>query len=475
MPDPTTPAKGLTQPTVGGDNNTWGGLLNTDLSLIDSALGGTLSLSISGNTTLNSTQAENTGYEFAGTLTGTAAITWPTFYGLATIQNATTGGFAITCGMSSGASVTVFNGETTPIWSDGTSFIRLVPASGISSSKTTSYTVAQSDANTTISLGGSTGYTVTVPAASGFDPDFQVRLYNSDAGRAKTLAINGYSNFFLWPNQSVVVQNIGGAWQLYPRKQRWQMSSAAFYVDPGGSDSNDGLTPGSAMATISNAWTVIRDQTDGQASINLTPGATYNVGTGVALAADESGAFGRLIGFAGDPTLANPPIIQCNAASSALQLRDGAWISINGIKFTTIGNNSTAVNLSQTALADMQNCIWGNFPLGYCIQIADDAWSNITATHRFVTGSATAFLYVESGSKAVISATIDFNSVAYTFSVGFIQEDLMGRVQIGGTTFTNTGSYSGPKYQLTNGSFLQLSGVTIPGSVGSADATSLAY
>jgi hypothetical protein len=51
MPDPTTPAKGLTQPTVGADNNTWGGLLNIDLSLIDSALGGTLSKSISGTTT----------------------------------------------------------------------------------------------------------------------------------------------------------------------------------------------------------------------------------------------------------------------------------------------------------------------------------------------------------------------------------------------------------------------------------------
>ena len=53
MPDPTTPAKGLTQPTVGGDNNTWGGLLNTNFAQIDSALGGTLALSISGGTTLN--------------------------------------------------------------------------------------------------------------------------------------------------------------------------------------------------------------------------------------------------------------------------------------------------------------------------------------------------------------------------------------------------------------------------------------
>jgi hypothetical protein len=130
MPDPTTPAKGLTQPTVGSDNNTWGGLLNTDLSLIDSALGGTLALSISGDTTLTSTQAQNTGYEFAGTLSGTATITWPSFNGLAAIQNATTGGFSITCGTGS-ASVTILNGETVAVWSDSAgNFYRLAQIGG---------------------------------------------------------------------------------------------------------------------------------------------------------------------------------------------------------------------------------------------------------------------------------------------------------------------------------------------------------
>ena len=34
----TTPYAGLTKPTVGADDNTWGGLLNGDLDLIDSFL-----------------------------------------------------------------------------------------------------------------------------------------------------------------------------------------------------------------------------------------------------------------------------------------------------------------------------------------------------------------------------------------------------------------------------------------------------
>ena len=126
MPDPTTPAKGLTQPQVGGDNNVWGGLLNTDLSLIDSALGGTVSIAISGTTTsITSTQAQSTGYEFTGTLTAQNTITWPAFSGMASISNQTSNGWAISCGISGGSYASILSGEVTAIWSDGTNFVRL--------------------------------------------------------------------------------------------------------------------------------------------------------------------------------------------------------------------------------------------------------------------------------------------------------------------------------------------------------------
>jgi hypothetical protein len=61
-----TPAKGLTQPVEGGDNNTWGSLLNTDLSLIDSALGATGfsdSIEIVGTWDLSPGERPNSGGE----------------------------------------------------------------------------------------------------------------------------------------------------------------------------------------------------------------------------------------------------------------------------------------------------------------------------------------------------------------------------------------------------------------------------
>ena len=156
MPDLVTPAKGLTEPTIGSDNNIWGGILNTDLSLIDSALGGTLAKSISTSVSLTGTEAQNTGFHFTGGLSGTATITFPAFRGMAALRNHTTGGFSIICAISGGASVTVLDGETVAIWADGTDFIRLaatgggatVPNSGLANS---SITIS----GHTISLGGS--------------------------------------------------------------------------------------------------------------------------------------------------------------------------------------------------------------------------------------------------------------------------------------------------------------------------------
>jgi hypothetical protein len=130
VPDPLTPTKSLIQPTVDGDDDVWGIVLNETLDLIDSALGATLTLSISGTTILGGSQIENTGYKFTGSLSGGAIIEWPSFFGLAAIQNATSGGHSISCGVSDGSFITVLSGEIVAIWSDGTNFYRLAQAGG---------------------------------------------------------------------------------------------------------------------------------------------------------------------------------------------------------------------------------------------------------------------------------------------------------------------------------------------------------
>ena len=122
MTDILTPAKGLTQQTVGGNDNTWGGVLNTTLGLIDSALGVSLNLTLTGSVTLTSTQLQNSGFFFNGTLAATATVTFPNYFGLAVVHNGTNK--TVLCKITS-VLISIPAGVTMPLWSNGTDFTKV--------------------------------------------------------------------------------------------------------------------------------------------------------------------------------------------------------------------------------------------------------------------------------------------------------------------------------------------------------------
>lgn len=206
MTDLTTPAKDLTLPTVNGDSNDWGGLINTNFSTIDTALGGTLALSISGNTTLNSAQAQNAGYEFTGTLSAPATITWPAYFGLIAITNSTTGGQSITCGIG-GQTVVALNGETTVAWSDGTNFIRMSRTGGAipiaAGNGTAAGYVAKSGPGSLYWVRADVG-------VSGFLMAFDATSVPADGAVSPVLCFPvfaGTSNFFIGTNDPIPFEN----------------------------------------------------------------------------------------------------------------------------------------------------------------------------------------------------------------------------------------------------------------------------
>jgi hypothetical protein len=111
--------------------------------------------------------------------------------------------------------------------------------------KTAAYTVQSGDKGKTIALGGSACYALTFPPAAGSDANFAVVVVNEDAGRAKTIAPTGATEFFLWPGQSTLVFKSGNAWK-YTEAGRWRlMGNVTLYLDAeNGSDANDGLAEG---------------------------------------------------------------------------------------------------------------------------------------------------------------------------------------------------------------------------------------
>lgn len=125
-----TPNRGYIQPTVGGNLNVWGGLLNGDLGTVDLNLGGVQSISVAGNSnvTLTATQGQNLATNLTGALTGAINVIWPPGGGFYLIKNSTTGAFAltlITSAVSPTGVVAPQDGKTYLYYTDGTTFYNL--------------------------------------------------------------------------------------------------------------------------------------------------------------------------------------------------------------------------------------------------------------------------------------------------------------------------------------------------------------
>lgn len=132
MTDPVTNNFSLVLPTVGGDLNIWGGILNNGvITAIDSALGSNFPVTInSSDVTLTASQFQNAIFILSGVLTGNRSLIIPLSPNSGTLAcggrfvvvNNTTGNFTVTVKTAATAStgVTVAQGFTAFLYSDQT-------------------------------------------------------------------------------------------------------------------------------------------------------------------------------------------------------------------------------------------------------------------------------------------------------------------------------------------------------------------
>jgi hypothetical protein len=132
MADPVTNNYSLVLPTVGGDLNLWGGVLNNGvITALDTILSGVLPVSItSSDVTLTAPQFQNAVFSLSGALTGNHNLIIPlspnsptlACAGRFVVENLTTGAFNVTVVTQAVGSVGVVvpQGLRTTLYSDGT-------------------------------------------------------------------------------------------------------------------------------------------------------------------------------------------------------------------------------------------------------------------------------------------------------------------------------------------------------------------
>lgn len=132
---------GITEatPQDPAQTNIWAATVNTNMTLIDNAVAGELSLSVAGsaNVTLTSTagaanQYRNSYFIFTGILTGNVVVLYPAGVTFKfTVKNSTTGSFTLSMGVTNGSGsavgkvVILPQGATGTFFSDGTDVVSI--------------------------------------------------------------------------------------------------------------------------------------------------------------------------------------------------------------------------------------------------------------------------------------------------------------------------------------------------------------
>ena len=121
-----TPNKGYNNQSTGTNYGTWGIVLNQNFTTIDNNLGGTLSLSVAGNSnvTLTASQAQNLIYNLSGALTGNINVIFPQQGGFYFVNNQTSGAFTLTLEATGcTGSITLPQGTQTVVYVDAVGLV----------------------------------------------------------------------------------------------------------------------------------------------------------------------------------------------------------------------------------------------------------------------------------------------------------------------------------------------------------------
>ena len=264
------------------------------------------------------------------------------------------------------------------------------------------------------------------------------------------LPANGVFTVVLDPNGNFQLQGVDGS-------SRTQLTGLTnFYVSTTGSDSNDGLTLGTAWATVQHAWNTLIAQYDlagHYAVVNIADG-TYT--SGLAAHGLPPGAT-NIASIQFVSSSGNPAACLFSTSATCFLAANGAWFTLSGVGVASSATNG--LEASNQGRIDYSNV---NF--GVCANAHQYAWdsSQITCSSNYsISGGAVN--HILSARNGVVYRTGFSCTLSGTpaFSGAFAQ------ASDNGTIYESSGSYSGSATGVRFNA--SLNGVIDPGT------TSLTY
>lgn len=333
--------------------------------------------------------------------------------------------------------------------------------------KTAAYTVLPADCGSTISLGGSAFYAVTIGAASGFPSGCTVQTINTDTTRGKAIAADGVTTLRLFPLQIVSYINVGSQWVQSPNALKISYGGLSLRVNAvSGSDNallSDCMSTGAgACATFQAAVDIMQSVGTG-GSITADCESTYNQSVNIV------GHIGtQLIGFIGNPSSPSSCQFLKTVAGTFFNVQDNATVTIDGFSFGFSGASGTAVSARQQSVVDLTNINLSNNVNGTWFAATEATSMNISGNIT-VNGSALILVALSSNSISAFSPTliIPGGGVGVMTSSWFSASASASFV--GGATWSVAGTAAGPKYNCGSNASISFS-TSYPGGLTAGSA-----
>lgn len=274
----------------------------------------------------------------------------------------------------------------------------------------------------------------------------------------------------------------GAGWVAFTVGRVQLSANTNFYVSTTGSDSNNGLSTGTAWLTVQNALNVLSTQYDLNgfiATINLADG-TYSSATAIVVPPFVGGTNLPPVTITGSPAAIMVYTGAYSGSGTSFAIRaigGGAAISINGITI----NAATAGTL-QALLGGyirFTGVTFGAVSNSGVFGAQLNALENgiIQAGGAFtIAGGGYSYAAVTDGGKIILETPMTFSN-AVTFTEG-IQVSTLGLVEAVGATFVNPGNVTGQRYNVSSNGVINTNGgggSFFPGTVAGATATGGQY
>lgn len=358
--------------------------------------------------------------------------------------------------------------------------------------KTANYSVLNADKGSLFSLGGSTFFTLTLNAPSGYDSNFGICVKNEDTVRMKFIFLNGWTGaiagpngtqgFFLCPGATQWISNDNNVWISSGPQRCFLNADTAVFATSGGTDwttgANDCLATGAGCGTPQKAYDLAAYYFDLQThklTIQFDAG-TYTLSSGVTAismlgnieGSGRQGTQGSPVAITGAGVgstilnLTNANAFACDQNCSivvqamTINLTGGSgnqgncFISDNqgAIQFGTVactGNNGTPANhVAQANLSAQIQCI-----------------GPVTVAGSFANGI---FAVTANSGFACDTQTITFS--AATTAAAFLDARSEAYIEFLSNTITNPGNLTAAAYNIPSQAIVDATGTTLPGTAG---------